>query len=254
MTWDQTVTYSLAMDAENTMYNTWFRAAGRTGIPSAFLIGRDGVVEWIGHPAEIDQPLAKVVEGKWDRAAAIAKAETELKEMQAAAALRKVLPALQRATKAEDWPEALALIDDLIKQFPESSLPRLRRLAILSQSGRTDEASALLQELVRRDWEKGEYLTSLAGGIVAAHFPGTLDDAESIAKRAVELSQEKGLQQLHTLAAVYAEKGQLDDAIRWEKKALEEAGTNKVIELTLRRYEARKAKAQDAAGPEPKMP
>lgn len=252
VTWDQKVSYSLAMDSGNTMNTTWFRAAGRTGIPSAFLVGRDGVIEWIGHPARIDEPLAKVIDGTWDRSAAIAEYEGELRELKAAAALRRASPALTRALRDEDWPRAIAILDELIQDIPDSPQPRLKKLSILGQSGKTEEALRLMHELVQSDWDKGAMLSTIAGGIVAARFPGTLDEAEGIAKRAVELSQEKGLGQLHVLASVYAEQGRLDDAIKWEKKALEQAGRHALIERTLERYEERKKARSRASENGPK--
>jgi thiol-disulfide isomerase/thioredoxin len=249
VTWDQTVTYSLAMDAENKMNTTWFRAAGRTGIPSAFLVGKDGIIEWIGHPAAIDEPLAKVVDGTWDRAAAIKAYEVELKEMKAAAEARKFQIALTKAMIEKDWKRALEIVDEWSTLTPDSPSPRLARLAVLSQSGQSEEAAAFLKQTVEADWDKGQLLTTLAVGIAQARFPGTLDEAERIARRSVELSHEKGLSQLHALARVYAEKGQLKDAIAWEKKALELAPENRVIRQTLQQFEEKLAEA--APAPEP---
>ena len=36
-------------------------------IPTAVIVGRSGQIAWIGHPRDIDVPLAKVVEGSWTR-------------------------------------------------------------------------------------------------------------------------------------------------------------------------------------------
>src|SRR5690606_13476857 len=47
VTWDQTIAYSLAMDAGDGMHTTWFNAAGQNGIPCAFIVGKDGVIDWI---------------------------------------------------------------------------------------------------------------------------------------------------------------------------------------------------------------
>jgi hypothetical protein len=44
-------------------------AAGQNGIPTCFIVGKSGLVEWIGHPMSMDEPLEKVVTGSWDRAA-----------------------------------------------------------------------------------------------------------------------------------------------------------------------------------------
>ena len=55
--------YTIAVDDERSMSESWMMAAGRNGIPSAFIVGKDGTVEWIGHPATMDEPLEKIVDG-----------------------------------------------------------------------------------------------------------------------------------------------------------------------------------------------
>jgi tetratricopeptide (TPR) repeat protein len=252
VTWDQTVTYSLAMDtAESQMYETWFRAAGRTGIPSAFLVGTDGVIEWIGHPARIDEPLAKVIDGSWDRQAAIAAYEEELKVMKARAEAAKMQVALNSAIRDKDWDRALVLADEVIAKTPESPFPKLTKASVLAMSGNSEGASALVDELVKSDWESGSLLPTIATGIVAGRLPGSLDDAERLAKRAVEVIGDKHYSGRHALATVYAEKGQLDEAIAWERKALELNEANVVVLRALRLLEAKKEAAEkDAAAPE----
>ncbi len=67
-----TSAYSLTTDPDRSVYKDYFDAAGQSGIPTAFIVGKDGKVEWIGHPMTMDdkqegEPLAKIVAGKWDR-------------------------------------------------------------------------------------------------------------------------------------------------------------------------------------------
>lgn len=64
-----TAPYSLTTDPDRSVYEDYMTAAKQQGIPTAFLVGKTGLVEWIGHPMEMDGPLAAVVEGKWDREA-----------------------------------------------------------------------------------------------------------------------------------------------------------------------------------------
>jgi tetratricopeptide (TPR) repeat protein len=42
-------------------------AARERGIPTAFVVGKTGKIEWIGHPSQIDEPLQQVVASTWDR-------------------------------------------------------------------------------------------------------------------------------------------------------------------------------------------
>ena len=59
----------LAIDSDDATAEAYMRAAGQSGIPTAFIVGRDAAVEWIGHPARIDEPLSQIVDGSWDREA-----------------------------------------------------------------------------------------------------------------------------------------------------------------------------------------
>jgi thiol-disulfide isomerase/thioredoxin len=53
------MTYRVALDdkshgGKGKMAETWMEAAGRNGIPSAFLVDTKGMIAWIGHPMELD--------------------------------------------------------------------------------------------------------------------------------------------------------------------------------------------------------
>ena len=61
--WRDVVHYRLAIDADNATNNAYMRAAGQRGIPTAFIVGGDGIIKWIGHPSRIDEPLQQVVDG-----------------------------------------------------------------------------------------------------------------------------------------------------------------------------------------------
>ncbi|MCE9558116.1 MAG: TlpA family protein disulfide reductase [Armatimonadetes bacterium] len=71
--------YNIALDDEKeTMANTWMRAAGRNGIPCAFVVNRDGVIAWIGHPMSgMDKVVQEVYDNKFDIAAAKAAFDKE---------------------------------------------------------------------------------------------------------------------------------------------------------------------------------
>src|SRR4051794_27262183 len=70
--------YTVAMDDvpeggkgnEGKMARAGMGAAGQNGLPTAFLIARDGKIAWIGHPMQMDEPLAKLAAGTWDVATA----------------------------------------------------------------------------------------------------------------------------------------------------------------------------------------
>ena len=57
----------------------YLKAAQAGQNPWAFIVGKSGVIEWIGHPMEIDEPLDQVINDRWDRVAYVKKKEAEEK-------------------------------------------------------------------------------------------------------------------------------------------------------------------------------
>jgi thiol-disulfide isomerase/thioredoxin len=110
------MTYTVAVDdAQKTMATTWMEAAAQEGVPSAFIVGKEGKILWIGHPMEMDEPLAQVVAGTFDAARFAA----EYAEQQAGRAARmekrKRLSEAETLAKEGKTAEALKIADELAK-------------------------------------------------------------------------------------------------------------------------------------------
>lgn len=91
--------YSVALEDENKMSETWMRPAGRQGIPAAFIVDGEGRIAWIGHPMSMDEPLAEIIKGEYDMKAAEEALRKEELMMQAFMGLR-------RSVAAEEWNQA----------------------------------------------------------------------------------------------------------------------------------------------------
>lgn len=63
-----TSAYSLATDPDSSVSDDYMLASGQDGVPTAFIVGKTGKIEWIGSPFKMDEPLSQVVDGTWDRA------------------------------------------------------------------------------------------------------------------------------------------------------------------------------------------
>jgi thiol-disulfide isomerase/thioredoxin len=80
------MTYRVALDdksdgSKGVMARTWMEAAGRNGIPSAFLVDKKGVIAWIGHPMALkDEVIEQVLAGTYDVRKAAAEQKTSAKE------------------------------------------------------------------------------------------------------------------------------------------------------------------------------
>jgi thiol-disulfide isomerase/thioredoxin len=52
--------YHVAVDQQNTMMKTWLEPAEIRGIPTAFVVGKDTKIAWIGYPTELDGMLLRL--------------------------------------------------------------------------------------------------------------------------------------------------------------------------------------------------
>ena len=103
----------VATDPTGATLTAWMRAAAQDGIPTCFLVGKDGKLAWIGHPNDLDIPLAKLVAGTFD--------------VQQELLIRRVEEGAQRRRDALRAREKAA----------EAERERIRELV---QAGRPDEA------------------------------------------------------------------------------------------------------------------
>jgi thiol-disulfide isomerase/thioredoxin len=62
----QTMGYRTAFDGDEKAWNAYMKAAGQNGIPTVFIIDKTSTVAWIGHPMNMDKPLADVIAGTHD--------------------------------------------------------------------------------------------------------------------------------------------------------------------------------------------
>lgn len=56
--------YRMATDPDGSMQAAWMTAAQQRGIPCAFIVDREGIVQYIGHPMGMDRALERVITGK----------------------------------------------------------------------------------------------------------------------------------------------------------------------------------------------
>ena len=103
--------YRVAYDGDQVMGKSWMEAAEQGGIPCAFIVGKDGVIQWIGHPMEMDKPLAAVAAGNWDLSKAKEAALAQAKLEEASKSLSKLM---RSAQKSGDYTALLAKFDEAI--------------------------------------------------------------------------------------------------------------------------------------------
>lgn len=243
-TWNDLIGYTLAIDDKGNTAVSYLDASGQPGIPSAFIVGRDGHIEWIGHPAVIDEPLAAVVNGSWDR---VAERERYEQAELAARIRQQMMQRLSDAFTRQDWDAALGVIAEMEKKVPGDLRTKQMKMMILQTAGRHDELFELQTVTVEEIWDDAVGLNEIAWGIAASDGKKTdeaLQLAMKAATRANELSGGEDGSVLDTLARVHYESGDLDTAIELQKKAAEFEPISQIID-TLQKYEAEK-KARNA--------
>jgi thiol-disulfide isomerase/thioredoxin len=216
-TWDEVITYTIAVDHENATTNAYMKAAQARGIPTAFVVGRDGMIEWIGHPMELDPILPQIAAGDWDRDAARQKRAASLaKEAEEMEVMQIVMTA--RANK--DYDEAITAIDTLLAKYPDDLNYQANRFRLLIESERFDEAIQMLQAVDASNPDNRDVLNFMAWSATNTHQTPLLEAAREVMQQLHDASEPKDASLIDTLARVHFALGELDQAIAWQEQAV----------------------------------
>ena len=99
------------------MTKHWLEASYQRGIPAAFIVNRAGQIAWIGHPIELEEPLAAVINGNCDLGG---KAQAH-REMLAETHVRQkfhLQQEIKKARAADNGANIAAVIDKAITANP----------------------------------------------------------------------------------------------------------------------------------------
>jgi thiol-disulfide isomerase/thioredoxin len=234
---------------EGAMKLAWLDAAETSGLPTAFVVGKDGRIAWIGDPRDVDAPLAAVVAGTWDVTAAAAAYKLEKARVKAVSA---ALERVKRALKAGDLKAAITVLDRAVADDPEiERLVGRLKFQLLCDTGEPERAAAYgrrLVEEVMRDHARN--LDALAWSIVAPEVTGAKKPDERLvrvataaAERAVEMTHGTDAGVLATLAHARLAAGDLTAAIELQEKTVRLAPDDEVLRDLLAALRKEKAKA-----------
>jgi len=109
------------------MAATWLKAASQDGIPTAFIV-KGGVVQWIGHPGNLDKPLAQLKAGTFDLVASKKAFEAELQALKARREADAAFSAVVSLRGSGNKQGAAEALDQAVKKYPRltESAERLR--------------------------------------------------------------------------------------------------------------------------------
>lgn len=222
------MTYRVALDDKEgsergKMSDTWMQAAGRNGIPSAFLVNQEARIAWIGHPMQLKESLIEeVLSGKFDiNKAASAYAE----QIKNSKLMEGLWGKLREAKTRKDWPGAEKAIAEIEKAAPSQGRLDFERLQVNLAAGDFAVSRELANDLRRSEHKNATMLNEVAWAIAIARGADgeTLKLAEEIAIHAVESSSGKDANILDTLARLQFLNGAKEKAILTQQKAIDAA-------------------------------
>ncbi|MFM9064006.1 MAG: TlpA family protein disulfide reductase, partial [Pirellula sp.] len=243
---DLTKSYCLTTDPDGSSNESYMQAAGQNGIPCAFIVGKDGKIEWIGHPMSMDDPLKAVVEGKWDRQAFA----DEFKEQQEMEALQmKVQRQVGGLLRDRDFKGAMAKFDELTGEIknPQMKLQfammklQLHRVA---NSAKTEVVKTLKDALALASKDPA-MSNQVAWTIWEMSEQGQIEKDKELFAEAAKVAQAAAAKQegspkaatLDTLAHLQYGLGNLAEAIKTQKEAVALEGDNPEIKGFLEELE-----------------
>ncbi|SMP76568.1 AhpC/TSA family protein [Neorhodopirellula lusitana] len=225
-----TSAYTLTVDPDGSVSEDYMQAAEQNGIPSSFLVGKTGLIEWIGHPMELDEPLAEVLADRWDREAY---KEQMKRQEQFQIAMQKVNQ-LAGSGKFED---ALKVVDKLLEELksqddPRSNLIRKQLTSFqynlrLDSGDQSDEVMAFFRKQLNEAKSDNRELTQFSYNLMASMQQGTDPGAlagETIAalNESVDSADDEVKPLMYVLIAqINASMTKFDEAIAAQKKAIE---------------------------------
>lgn len=217
--------YNVALDTEDThMATAWMKAAGRNGIPSAFVVDKAGRIAWIGHPMDgMEEVIDQVLEGKFDaKAAAQAQAKKQAEATAAQKKEQELARTISRLRTEGKAAEALAEFDRAAKENP--AFAKRGAMMRISLQMEADRPAALKSITELRE---GEYknqpralmsLARMVGGPTTKNPDHAL--AVSLAEQAAKGSKEPDAMISMGLSDVYNASGDKAKAITAMKECI----------------------------------
>lgn len=206
--------YTVAVDDGRKTFKAYMEAYGQNGIPTSFVVNKEGQIVWVGHPmGGLDEALAQVVAGKFDLAAA----KTEFGE---------------REVKQKRMMELNTAFGSYLQ---------------LSDKGEKEKASEAGSKLLELAGKDHQTLNAIAWNILTNPRMKNRDlpFALKVSQAAVDASGGKDSAVLDTHARALFDNGKADEAIAAQKKAVATAKDDKTkeeMEKTLLKYQNPPAK------------
>jgi thiol-disulfide isomerase/thioredoxin len=233
--------YTVGIDNNKSSERAWMNAANEKGIPVAFIVDHKGIIQFIGHPMDdkFENILKKVMTGRYDQTK-----QNQAKDSINAAEKFRSLNSWSEAARA--YENAIA-IDQII--FADLYLELFEMYLV--DKGDAREAYKRADIIItERGSEDPELLTWLAKKIASdpdiTESNRKMKVAMRAATAALSFTERKDDPKfLSTIAMVHYNSEDLDQAIKWQRRAYQAARSKKKqsYKTTLDRYRTQQSQA-----------
>jgi len=192
---------------------------------------------------EMDEEIVKLTGDKsWS--------EIAEKQQQAMENQMKLRQKYSQAAEAEEWDDALAALDGILKIDPSESGAMTRKYMILATKKKDTAAASKLSGAILANVEEAMALNELAWGILTDDDFEDVRDlklANALAEKASKITNGKDPAILDTLARAKFDLGQKAEAIELQENAVKLAKEDmkQELEKTLKRYKQGKSGEKD---------
>ncbi len=165
--------YTFAFADNRDTYDAYMKAAKQNGIPCSYVVGKDGKLAFIGHPAFLDYVLPRVLAGTWDPkegAAEVARADADFDKAYAAIGGKDVEQGLKALSELEEKRPILA----------ESVYFSVPRIALYIRAKKFEEARAAADKAITKACEQEDPLV-LRQASLALRVPAAQSDKALLA-------------------------------------------------------------------------
>ncbi|UFW51496.1 MULTISPECIES: TlpA disulfide reductase family protein [Bradyrhizobium] len=148
--------YRIGFDSTGEISKLWMDSSFSVGIPTSFVVDRDGHIAFIGPPMQLDDVLPKVLNGSWRtsdeaKAADTERIETGRREMDERTRKRALTEPILAAMKAEDWTKAVSAVEEAVAVMPDDLNFRVRRADLLLHKLRNMQTGLPVMRQFARD-------------------------------------------------------------------------------------------------------
>ncbi len=212
----------IAVDNDSNTTIAYMKTAGRKPLPHVFVINKEGILAWQGHPLEAKAVIEKVIDGSYK-----IRRPGEPPELEHADP--ELVKKIEEAEKAENWTTALDLTNELLAKFPDTvevGDALTRKFTILYTHLKDDTAAEdFARDVIKGHADKYSSLNNIAWTLMTAGQAEDLDRrwpelAHLAARLAYDVTDESSPAIVDTYARSLYLLGHVGDAVRYQRRAV----------------------------------